>query len=752
MSKIYDKTAGNFKATTLDAKIIDAQKILVRPKGGTIDERVNILEAVETSLMGNIELFDCNPTTNTGETDGVSIQLDKEDFIKSGVYIKELSLPYKQGLNTEARYCHILVFDNVKQIQKITSYDTQTRQTGNSDLLVSTWHFNNVLMPDYKYVRIALSSSATLPITGDNATNCSKFRINVCRNQNNQNIIPTNLSKIYNANGSTNAYLGWVQVKYAEHALTQIGEMKEQIESVSNDLNTFYSQDKNRYYSQYSTGIFQEGVENVASLYTSSVRFGSTHMPKGFIKKVSLYGRDANSATHDSKTNGCYLIAKIYKKATGELVRSYSSTNGKVKVLEKQSGSSERPLNTWEFDGFESIAEDEIIKFYPSSDGETLSSTYYFGVAVDNTHTHDDCQVGGDGDANNPLATGVKNLALAVFEGFFYYDLKKEGLKEYEKNFLQSLYTTTTESVFDNNIDNLADENIGVGNIRGFILERPYISNCSFNEIRWVSKGSLSSTTRIKATLRDRRGKRLESYVSDNEESFGTEGQKSFRFTKDIEVTDDIGSIVFETCDAAGVISTSQIRTRVIGNAVNNNAGGSEVTNNNFIIHVIFYGKVAQASDALITEEEKAALQQLVQGTIAVKEITIVDDDANAVSLLGENYEEIDDEGIVLKFEDSLDNNYLMCSEKDLVDATDYLELDVNINCPEELGKKLVRRYLVIDLRNMDDERNIVTIFPENIRWSSQTPVIQANNFYVISFQRFAKDLIIANVEVYLAE
>lgn len=153
-----------------------------------------------------------------------------------------------------------------------------------------------------------------------------------------------------------------------------------------------------------------------------------------------------------------------------------------------------------------------------------------------------------------------------------------------------------------------------------------------------------------------------------------------------------------------------------------------------------------------LTEQEKAALQQLVQGSLTVKEITIIDDNANAISLLSENYEEIEDEGIVLKFEDSLDNNYLMCSEKDLVDATDYLELNVNINCPEELGKKLVRRYLVIDLRNMQDERNIVTIFPEGVRWISQIPIIEANKFYVISFQRFAKDLVIANLEINLAE
>lgn len=161
-----------------------------------------------------------------------------------------------------------------------------------------------------------------------------------------------------------------------------------------------------------------------------------------------------------------------------------------------------------------------------------------------------------------------------------------------------------------------------------------------------------------------------------------------------------------------------------------------------------------EALETLISPAEKTVLENLVQGSLTVKEITIIDDDANAVSLLSENYEENEDEdeGIILKFEDSLDNTYLMCSETDFVDATDYLELNVNINCPEELGKKLVRRYLVIDLRNMDDERNIVTIFPENIRWSSQTPVIQANNFYVISFQRFAKDLVVANLEINLAE
>lgn len=235
MSKIYDKTAANFKATTVDAKIIDAQKILVRPKGGAIDERVNILDVVGgLDLIGDEKNFNTNETTYTGETEGVSIQLDKSDFIPSNVYLKEVSLPYIQGLNTEARYCHVLFFNGGEQIAKITSLDTQTRQTGNNTLLKSIWTYKNVLIPEYEFVRIVLSSSATLPVTGTNNTNCSVFRINVCRNQNNQNINPTNLSKLYNSNGSTQAYKGWVEVKYAEQFFDKFAT-KNELESFVTD-------------------------------------------------------------------------------------------------------------------------------------------------------------------------------------------------------------------------------------------------------------------------------------------------------------------------------------------------------------------------------------------------------------------------------------------------------------------------------------------------------------------------------------
>ena len=531
---------------------------------------------------------------------------------------------------------------------------------------------------------------------------------------------------------------------------------QENLSSIVSNLST---------YNRYETNYFSTNIES-SNAIVSSFRFGFKHFPHGLVKRVSLYGRDAiTSNIPEAHTTGCYLMANIYKK-DGTLVSSTSSTN--KLVAQFRPDASTVVLNTWEFDNLVTPKEDEVIKFIPSPDGVTQVANYKLGLLVDSYHTHEDCICGGDDDfVNNPLASGSKWLAIAIIEGDFIYDNENQNhftdstkhLNSVERGVIESLYTPTNVLAWDNNFNN---ETLGVASIKGFIVSRPYITNGKFKEVRWTSEGTANGTNLyMKITLRDTNGAPIKSYVSNNTESFNVAGLKSYRFDEEWEVDDSISSICFEPCNADGTIRTDvQMSIRIIGNATDNNSDGSESTNSNYKINVQFYkiGSVTNnftshvGDDTHLTTEEKAALQQLVQGSLTVRDITIIDDDANAVSLLAENYEEIEDSGIVLKFEDSLDNNYLMCSEKDLVDATDYLELDVNINCPEELGKKLVRRYLVIDLRNMDDERNIVTIFPENVRWSSQTPVIQANNFYVISFQRFAKDLIIANVEVYLAE
>ena len=91
----------------------------------------------------------------------------------------------------------------------------------------------------------------------------------------------------------------------------------EKIDQLISDLST---------YNRYETNYFSTNIEN-SSATVSSFRFGFKHFPHGFVKRVSLYGRNAiTSNIPEAHTTGCYLMANIYKK-DGTLVSSTSSTN-----------------------------------------------------------------------------------------------------------------------------------------------------------------------------------------------------------------------------------------------------------------------------------------------------------------------------------------------------------------------------------------------------------------------------------------
>lgn len=196
----------------------------------TEDEKKEYKEINEL-VLGVYPTFDfsTNQTDYTGETEAYSIQLDKADFIPGGSIIQEIRLPYKAEFNNAERYCHIIVFDsNSTQIGKtFVSEGTTARTTGSNEVLVSKWKFDNKVLPeDYAFVRIALSRNATLTnLNGD-----SNFRINVSRNANNQNINPTNLSKLLLP---TQSYLGWVEVTAVS---TEKQNIKEEFTSIIDNL------------------------------------------------------------------------------------------------------------------------------------------------------------------------------------------------------------------------------------------------------------------------------------------------------------------------------------------------------------------------------------------------------------------------------------------------------------------------------------------------------------------------------------
>ena len=359
----------------------------------------------------------------------------------------------------------------------------------------------------------------------------------------------------------------------------------EKIDTLISDLST---------YNRYETNYFSTNIEN-SSATVSSFRFGYKHFPHGFVKRVSLYGRDAiTSNIPEAHTTGCYLMANIYKK-DGTLVSSTSSTN--KLVAQFRPNNSTVVLNTWEFDNLVSPKEDEVIKFIPSPDGVTQVANYNLGILVDNYHTHEDCMCGGDDDfANNPLASGSKWLAIAIIEGDFIYDNENQNhftdstkhLNSVERGVIESLYTPTNVLAWDNNFNN---ETLGATSLKGFIISRPYITNGKFKEVRWTSQGTANGTNLyIKITLRDTNGYPVKSYVSNNTESFNVAGLKSYRFNEEWEVDDSISSISFEPCNADGTIRTdAQMSIRIIGNAVDNDSDGSESTNSNYRINVQFY-------------------------------------------------------------------------------------------------------------------------------------------------------------------
>lgn len=402
--------------------------------------------------------------------------------------------------------------------------------------------------------------------------------------------------KVYPGEGSLDTRVNLLDL------ITSSGTSEEQGGGNCNPVDSEIVRELKNWYSTYSNLVFPLSTEAGGNVYTSSFRFGYKHCPKGLIKKISLYARDANSASHDSKTNGCYLIAKVYNKADSSLVRQQTSSN-KVVVREKQSNETERPLNTWEFDGILAPNENEIIKFIPSPDGENQVADYYLGFYVDTTHTHNDCQCGGDWDyINDPLRAGEKMLALCEMEGDFYQDKEIEkGLTSREKDFFNSLYTLTTsnQKIWDNNVNN---ESVGQGQCKAFTLVRPYITNGVFSEVRWDSQGTINSTVYCRLTLRDTNGKDVKTLVSGNTENFSAPGVKSFRFNEEFEITDNIGSLLFETSTDGVNPSTAQWRIRIIGNATKPNTDGGEMAANNpYICQVIFWGKTIQLSNNILT-------------------------------------------------------------------------------------------------------------------------------------------------------
>ncbi len=134
---------------------------------------------------------------------------------------------------------------------------------------------------------------------------------------------------------------------------------------------------------------------------------------------------------------------------------------------------------------------------------------------------------------------------------------------------------------------------------------------------------------------------------------------------------------------------------------------------------------------------------------LTIKELTVLDEEVEGADAGSESYDEVEFNDITLSFGDDCNNRYLIATHDVLVSNEDGKVLEIKFDTPTEMGSKLVCRYLVVDLRELDETVNVGVIWPtQTIKWLYGVPDIQAGYFYVLAFQRFAKDLIVGNVAV----
>ena len=133
---------------------------------------------------------------------------------------------------------------------------------------------------------------------------------------------------------------------------------------------------------------------------------------------------------------------------------------------------------------------------------------------------------------------------------------------------------------------------------------------------------------------------------------------------------------------------------------------------------------------------------------LTIKELTVLDEvEGNGDS--SETYENAIFNQVDLNFGDDYNCKYVLADHNTLTSEEGGLMLNINAEVPSELGAKLVCRYLVVDLRELSEDTVVGVTWPEfPIRWLYGVPDIEAGYFYVLAFQRFAKDLIIGNVAV----
>lgn len=220
MSKFYDKTAASFKSTTIDTKVLDAQKILVNTDSADYSQRVNLIDYIKENTVGeDAELRDLvlgeninkifNTNTMGGTLDNASItavQYSSTHFIK-GAKLLSIKIPYTDnGTARNTGYLIAAVYDN--QESQISLHYSDNTFTFNGDNSSATFTFTDFEIPsDYRFIRFALVSNKNTIPTFINGTNCLQFRCKPIK-FNNTFTFDDDDCQVYNGSTTNNWLIG----------------------------------------------------------------------------------------------------------------------------------------------------------------------------------------------------------------------------------------------------------------------------------------------------------------------------------------------------------------------------------------------------------------------------------------------------------------------------------------------------------------------------------------------------------------
>lgn len=497
MSKFYDKTAASFKSTTIDTKVLDAQKILIMPAGGSYNERVDILDVVdsrvavvEEALKGEYapKIFTSNDTGNSNETEGIAIQFSKSHFVPASVKVTKVSLPYTSAVQTlTSQYCHIQYYNDQNQvIATHISEDTQDRTQGQTG--ISTWTFSEDIVPeDYAYVRI-LVSGANTPVTFGTT---SKYRINVVNRGGVD--FDTDECCVWTNTSSSPNYLGDITVGYnilqttsqkitevQDYVDDQLNNLQQDIEEQLNNVED-YIQEVDSDLSEiqeviygpltpksFDTAQFADGTDNagITGFQLSKAHF----INDAYITSFSIpYNYSANTGT-----NTGYLCLQVYSDDQTIATTGYSSDSRTANV----SGSNKV---TFPFDNFyipkdykfisvSIVANKTVTPNIPNNTGTQAFRAIVLKKSGSTTFDNDECQCYVNVTRYNWLiqsqveylqsADGIKDKveqALTKEEADSLYLAKTE--------YLESINNYVTKEELNQQLEDLEPQDIDTSNL-----------------------------------------------------------------------------------------------------------------------------------------------------------------------------------------------------------------------------------------------------------------------------------------------